>query len=342
MMLINDEIQKQLLQLFAKSSNLPKVEAEQQSASQLQLTPGQQVQAEVVAKLPNHLFLARIAGELFKMELPLNVQPGETMHMTFVSAEPRITFELARADNGKVPVTISTTGKWLSSLMNSVIAQESSSSQSLSPILNGPPTDTELFAVRLKEAMTLGGLFYESHLAEWARGDRQIAQLLVEPQGKLSRRLVNPDPDLLQKGNEGNGILPKSIAEEATASKPAAGFIADPQTLPIIKDQLATLNSGVLIWNGQAWPEQKVEISVREREADGSSPQEREWETSLRLQLPALGEISATLHLSGAGLNIVLQTDDARTAAILLKGLPVLKERVDEAGINLTEMVIKR
>lgn len=340
MMLINDEIQKQLLQLFAKSSNMPKVEAEQQSASQLQLAPGQQVQAEVVAKLPNHLFLARIAGELFKMELPLNVQPGETMHMTFVSAEPRITFEMARADSGHPPVNISTTGKWLSSLINNVLARESGGSQSTPQILDGPPKDTAFFAARLKDTLTLGGLFYESHLAEWARGDRKISQLLLEPQGKLSPRLANENPGAMQEGNEGSSILPGITAEEVTASKPAAGLIADPQTLSIIKDQLTTLNSGMVIWNGQAWPGQRVEISVQEREAGGSDPHEKAWETSLRLHLPVLGEISATLRLSAAGLNVDLQTNDTKTATILREGVPVLKERVDGAGINLIEMVI--
>lgn len=342
-MLINDEIQRQLLQLFAKSSNLPKIEAEQQSASQLQLTPGQQVQAEVVAKLPNHLFLARIAGELFKMELPLNVQPGETMHMTFVSAEPRITFELAKPENGRVPVNISTTGKWLSSLVKNAAVEAGRVPQAAAntPILDEPPLDTEHFATRIKDVLGNSGLFYESHLAEWAKGERPMGQLMVEPQGKLSRRLTMQNREGVQGPNEAQVDLPDNVAEAAGTAKAAASVIADPQTLPIIKEQLAVLNSGIILWTGQAWPEQNVEMSVSEREADGSETGEREWETDLRLQMPVLGEISATLRLSGTGVHIALEAEKATTTAILLQGGAALKERLQTAGIELSGMVVK-
>ncbi|WP_243373932.1 flagellar hook-length control protein FliK [Geotalea sp. SG265] len=342
-MLINDEAQRQLLQLFARSSNIPKIEAEQQSASQLQLTPGQQVQAEVMAKLPNHLFLARIAGELFKMELPLNVQPGETMHLTFVSAEPRFIFELARPENGRLPVTISTTGKWLSSLVNGSAGEAGRANQSGSSaqILDGLPTDTGYFATRLKEALSTSGLFYESHLAEWARGERPLDQLMMEPQGKLSPRLkVQNREGGLPENLETHGNVMKGIAEEKVNSKASAPPIADHQALPIIKDQLAALNSGMILWSGQAWPGQNVELAVQEREAGGSDRLEREWETTIKLQMPVLGGISATLHFSATGLHIALRTDEASTEAILRQGASLLQERVDGMGIDLIGIVV--
>jgi hypothetical protein len=33
---------------------------------------------------------------MFKLEIPIKVQPGETMEMTFVPADPRFTFRIFR------------------------------------------------------------------------------------------------------------------------------------------------------------------------------------------------------------------------------------------------------
>lgn len=340
-MLINDEIQKQLLQLFAKSSNIPKVEAEQQSAAQLQLAPGQQVQAEIMAKLPNHLYLARIAGEMFKMELPLNVQPGETMQMTFVGADPRITFELQKPETGFLPVNISTTGKWLSSLMAEPGNREVHNLQSFRTTtkLDGLPGDTEHLAEQLRDAFSQGGLFYESHLAEWAIGERSLKQLFMEPQGKLSRRLKN-GIHVEQSQVDGKQPILDQVAEETTTTTSSSGVVADPNTFPIIRDQLAILNSGLVSWSGQVWPEQMADISIQEDEAGSASVDEREWQSSVRLHLPKLGLIDATLRLSGTGLAVVLKAEEGRTAAILNEELPALKERLDQAGIRLTDSVV--
>ncbi len=325
-MLINDEIQRQLLQLFAKSSNLPKIEAEQQSASQLQLNPGQQVQAEVVARLPNHLFLARIAGELFKLEIPLNVQPGETMQLIMVTAEPRITFELTKGDNANGSVNISSMGRWLSSLAGEAVAERDVSRLLPMPkVLDGPPVDMERFAAGLRDALTLNGLFYESHLAEWVAGERQLKDILREPQGKLSPRLSADSPEAGQTrgGDDGPAV--------------------DPQALPLMREQLAALHSGQLSWTGQVWPEQKMEIAVYERDAGGShgEPREMGWETSLRLQLPRLGAITANLRLSAEGVNVVVETDSAETSTLLRGDGEGLLRSLDGAGMKLAQLVVR-
>ncbi|ABQ26549.1 flagellar hook-length control protein FliK [Geotalea uraniireducens] len=352
-MLINDEIQRQLLQLFAKSSNLPKIEAEQQSASQLQLNPGQQVQAEVVAKLPNHLFLARIAGELFKMEIPLNVQPGETMHLTVVTAEPRITFELAKGDNGNGPVNISAMGKWLSSLVGDAGVEQNAAVRlfSMSKVLDGPPADMEQFASRLREALTLNGLFYESHLAEWAIGERQLKDILREPQGKLSKRLAagslkagqnqSSDDDMMLSSFKGESV--SSDRPSSAHNRSSAEFIADSQTFPIIREQLAALHTGHLVWNGQVWPDQKMEITIEERDVNGSrgEPQEKAWETSLKLHLPRLGTIAATLRLSADGVDVVVEAENVETTTLLKGDGEGLRQSMDGAGMKLAHLVVK-
>ncbi|ALS66336.1 flagellar hook-length control protein FliK [Pandoraea apista] len=47
---------------------------------------------------------------------------------------------------------------------------------------NGAPALAPLLAAALKEALSTSGLFYESHLAQWASGSRSFEQLQAEPQ----------------------------------------------------------------------------------------------------------------------------------------------------------------
>ncbi|GFO61427.1 hypothetical protein GMST_37520 [Geomonas silvestris] len=311
-MLINDQVQRQVLPVLARSTVAPPVEVQQRAGSHLQLNPGQQVKAEILATLPNNLYLARVAGELFKLEIPLNVQPGETLEMTFVSADPKVTFNVLRPEVGS-SVSLSSLGKWLAGVVNEAPAL---------PLLQGtlldePPHGTALLGERLKEALTQGGLFYEAHLAQWAAGGLPLGELLKEPQGKLSRRLKGAeegDPDL--DGAE----------------------IADGRTLPFIKEQLHLLNNGVLAWRGEAWPGQEMELAVTlHDEAAG----EREVESNLVLTLPQLGRVAATLRLTPQGVQLQLVCDQPGSAGILKGGVGELREALWARGLSLTQMVAK-
>ena len=62
-MLINDEIQRQVLPVLARATVVPEAERQQRAGAQLQLYPGQQVKAEIVANLPNNLYLARMVAK---------------------------------------------------------------------------------------------------------------------------------------------------------------------------------------------------------------------------------------------------------------------------------------
>jgi hypothetical protein len=157
---INDSLQNLAQLLQTRTGNTSLVEAERQSPASIQLVPGQQIQAEVLAALPNHRFLVRIAAELYKMELPIIVKPGEMLPMTFVGEQPRITFAVSKDAGGASQVQISDTGKWLNRLATNQsppapVARGTTITQS-------PPTDTLLLASQLRDALTLKGTFYES------------------------------------------------------------------------------------------------------------------------------------------------------------------------------------
>jgi hypothetical protein len=346
---IIDAIQN-LAQIFTKSSASTAGDSGREASYQLQLTPGQQVQAEVLANLPNQRFLARIAGELFRIELPVIVQPGETLSLTFVSGEPNPTFTLSRSENSASPVTISDTGKLLNQLsLNPTERQQISALQRGNPVLTGtPPGDTALFAKLLGEALSFNGLFYESHLLEWVMGERQIRDILKEPHGKLANRAklsteVNSSQKNVNPNGKGlDGEMNISILDELLSDDSQNLPIGpiNPRTIPIIQEQLHTLHSGEVIWQGQVWPRQQMEWSVREEKQSNGREAEKSWASTLRLDFPNLGEVNATLHLGKDGLSIHINTDRDTTSAVMKKEQQRLEQAMSNAGIKLLNMAI--
>ena len=313
-MFINDEAQRQVLPVIVRSTVSSPAETQQRASALLQLNPGQTVKAEIIANLPHNLYLARVAGQMFKLEIPLNVQPGETMEMTFLSSDPRITFQVLRQETGE-SVKLSSMGKWLSEVVNEApalpVAEE--------PLLENPAQDPALMAAKLKQTRTQGGLFYESHLARWAVGALPLAELLKEPQGKLSRVLSDED--------EADGARGKVVAENA-----------DPRTLPLIKEQLQLLNSGVLFWKGDAWPGQGMELAVRRREPDESAA---EIEATLSLNLTRVGGVEAKVRFGPEGLFLNFVCDSAGSAEHLKSGLDDLRNALAAKSLHLARMTAK-
>jgi hypothetical protein len=315
-MLINDEIQRQVLPVLARASAVSTtLESQQRAGAQLQLNPGQQVKAEIISNLPNNLYLARIAGEMFKLEIPLNVQPGETMEMTFVSADPRITFQFLRPEGGGELVSFSSFGKWLSS----VARDFPSLPLQAGTLLESAEEGATVLGDRLKAALTQSGLFYEAHLAQWASGGLQLAELLEEPQGKLSRAARRDGP-------------PQGI------SGPEEAEFADVRTLPQVRQQLLLLNSGVLSWKGEAWPGQGMELAVTARDADEG---EREVEAILCLDLAHLGGVEAKLRFGAEGLFLDFVCGRKGSAALLREVGGELRSALASSGLQLTRMVVK-
>lgn len=310
-MLINDEVQKQVLTILAKTAVTPTVDAQQRASALLQLNPGQQVKAEIIANLPNNLYMARVAGELYKLEIPLNVQPGETLEMTFVTADPRVTFQMQRPSTETVQ--LSSFGKWLSDVVKDAPAL----APPQDPLVEHPEQAATQLAGKLKAGLTQNGLFYESHLARWAVGGLSVKELLKEPQGKLSPLLSEGDD-----AREGEG----------------QGAIADSRTLPLIKEQLHLLNTGILAWQGEAWPGQQMKLTIGE-----GNPEQ--WaqgiEADLSLELPRLGGVEAKLRFTPEGIAVELTCANPGMADMLRENSGDLRSSFAEKGLHLNKLAAK-
>ncbi|GFE59470.1 flagellar hook-length control protein FliK [Geobacter sp. AOG2] len=343
---LSDDMAK-LLQALIKGNRLALLEAINQQAAGTGFVPGQQLKGEVVASLGGGRFMVQVAGQAMEFSLPKGIRQGDMTTLFFVTDEPQPTFLMARF--GKPgDARVSETGRWLSGFIGTA-GEQVPARETLGivkALLSEPPTDASQVSRLLQQGLRDGGLFYESHLARWFGGDYPLEDILREPQGQLSalRRpsgleVANPPQDALPAGLKGSLESLEAAFQKAGAAMPHEGVV-DQQALPVVKEQLATLQSGQLVFSGDLVPGQQLEWTVREREArrNASGEQTRSWETSLTLDMPKLGNVTASLKLDGTRVSIELHAAQPDSAGLLRSGIPRLAEQLEASGLVPSEI----
>lgn len=308
------------------------------------LEPGQLAKGTVLERLPDGRFQVRVGNDTFDMALPKGMRAGTELQLLTVTDKPQPTFVMAPAE-GAGSAALAGQAKWLSFVSRLASAPPPSPPP---PLL--VPTETEGsplssgLADRLKETVSRGGLFYESHVAEWSAGKGKLETLLHEPQGKLA--LARTAGGTLPLPTSDEHLPAESAAKFATAiasppsSQAPAQELADPQTFPLVRQQLALLQSGQFVWQGEAWPGQEMKWEIEERDAEPDEPMARRWSTMVSLDLPNLGKVQADLVLKGGRLSVMVTTQDPETAELMRTSQQKLREGLFTAGIPLTDLVV--
>ena len=117
--------------------------------------------------------------------------------------------------------------------------------------------------------------------------------------------------------------------------------VIHPQSLSLVQQQLATLESGRILWHGEVWLNQQLDWEIgeeppHEHEAD-SAP---DWQTQLRMKLPQLGDVIATATLGASGIRIALDAAPAG-AAVLTENLASLHAALAAAGVPAAAITIR-
>jgi hypothetical protein len=219
---------------------------------------------------------------------------------------------LARLPSGAADganASISTAGKALGDVIAAAQKADTQASAAVgrTPLLAAPSGDAGAIAQALKDGLGKSGLFYESHVAEWAEGARSRADLAAEPQAR--------------------GMPPPT----------------DPNTAQFINLQLNAHEQGRVAWQGQLWPGRDMHWDV-ERDAhggqDGDQADGTTWRSSLRLRFGALGEVAARVVLCGDRLHIRLDAPDAAVGSLLDAHRTRLAQALDAAGTPLAQLAI--
>lgn len=177
------------------------------------------------------------------------------------------------------------------------------------------PSVSHVLPMRLQQTVKESGLFYESHLGKWVRGELSLESIQRQPQARL---LQSPGTLLNLPDLEG---MPEEAARLASR-------------------QLHMLEGGPFLWQGQAWPGQLAEWLVHEREGGDAEADAagQKWHSRLRLTLPRLGEVSADLDIGALGLRIRLQSASPETLVEINAAMPELVQRMRSAELNLSSI----
>ncbi|MDH5480704.1 MAG: flagellar hook-length control protein FliK [Nitrosomonas sp.] len=194
---------------------------------------------------------------------------------------------------------------------------------STTPILASTPINNTVLAGLLQKTIGQSGLFYESHQAQWVNGKNTLEKLQLEPQGKLTN---NP-----------------ALATTTSKASSEAGIPVHTQSLPLVQQQLSTLETGLIVWRGEIWSGQPLEWEIHEESPDESKDDETSrWKTQLRLSLPQLGDITATIILNTQGIRIKLNAATSETLKLLENNQQPLTTQLHSAGLKIQSVEIKK
>ena len=299
------------------------------------LEPGQRIQGTIQEQLSPGLFKVQVAGQSTQIPLPGSFQSGNVVELQVISTNPHLTFSLfASSTPIATQEQISSTSRMLANLAELPLTRTAIESTSDRPVwpASGLPIDSKQLAVALRDALANSGLFYESHQAEWVRGERSTAQLLVEPQNQLPGKQIAPLS------------ADKQAVELAVALQgKAAELPIAKELISLVQQQLHTLETHQLTWTGQVWPEQQMQWEIQgEPEHQASSAETRQWSTELELALPRLGDVHARLIFSRGEVILNLQAADSNATSLFNRNLPQLHQAMSDAGIQLTSKVVEK
>jgi hypothetical protein len=254
------------------------------------------------------------ADPLVKMQLPDGAKVGDNMKLTLLAKEPVLTFGLEGAETQDNATHLSSTARMLGAMIQAKDGSKGPSVQGTQAVL--PPTEgqPEKIASQLHATIDKSGLFYESHLNEWASGQRSLTQIQEEPQNQ-------------RPGGMGND--------------PALN--ADPAKL--IPAQLETMEQRKIVWQGELRPGQPMQWEIQEERRGqsqaGQPEQPTVWQTSVSFEMPGLGKVNAHLRLQGEHVQMHVKTANAAAADVLKQQTMRLSEALEASGTQLDAMRIE-
>jgi hypothetical protein len=292
-----------------------------------------------------------------------------------------LTRDLANTLPANTPVSLSETARFIGSLVQKGTAEQPQVAQTAKavPVVSSLPASTADFAQSLKQAVSQSGLFYESHQVQWLSGERHVSSLLQEPQGRLSPMMGREPAQANAAGNNPGALTAtakQDIGEDAVQKLPAgiensrgtntSGFrttdadgplfvnpqqversMAEPvhpKAIQHVQQQLQTLDTHQIIWQGQVWPGQEMRWEIEEdssRREESGEEESSSWHTTLNLQLPSLGSVSAKLAFVGGAIQLDISTQDPASADLMRRAQAVLAERFESSGLQLSGVAIR-
>jgi flagellar hook-length control protein FliK len=305
------------------------------------LVPGARVFMQVIEPLIEGGVRARVVNGNAEHRLPFDAKAGARLHVLIAGTEAQPTFLLLKGDEGIVDASLSRAARVLAALTTTAAQPTRPPVVTASaPLLPGPGIDAPALSRALADALARSGLFYEAHQAQWISGARDREALLNEPQARLTlrdvageTRISRADADMATRGSD------------ARAPGQELNGIVHRDTVPLVQQQLAALETGALVWRGEAWRGQKLEWKIQRdsgrQESNDGENSHGQWRTRVRLTMPQLGGIDASLAIDGRGLDVRIVAADVDAANTLRSAAPLLAATLGEAGLMVRRLEVQ-
>ena len=109
---------------------------------------------------------------------------------------------------------------------------------------------------------------------------------------------------------------------------------------------MTLLHAGQFSWQGEAWPGQQLQWRVagrdKDREAGQDANQDSHWQTSLRLDLPTLGQVAAAIRIQGGRVQLTLRASEEETVTLMQNQEGKLARALGGAELTLSAVAIHR
>ena len=250
----------------------------------------------------------QIGDQVFGMRLGSNFSVGDVLHFQFLGSNPNPTFLLLSSGTNQAVlenVILSGTSLLIAQLQDEAQLQgQLSRVESVLPPLLQNPQNTQLTAAQLQNAIIMSGLFYESHLANFAKGKWPLNALMREPQ------------------NRPNFNAPQVVNKQLDA----------------LENQ--TIRWSGNVWPGQ---QMDWQLTYEQEESSPSSSANNVDQTIvsvIELDLPKLGKVQARLSMSANALSVQLRAEKPQTESLFRNEISELKNTFNANGQELKAMEV--
>jgi hypothetical protein len=265
--------------------------------------------ASALTEAAPHLPAGELAGQAPALQQTGTTAPGLAARAAAFAAGA---LPAPAGGHGDPGATLSPAGKVIGAVLAAALRAEQPpvAVHGAAPLAAAPTADAAALAAGLRQALANSGLFYESHVAQWASGARTLEQLSAEPQMAQARAPLS-DPE-------------------------GAGFV---------NLQLTAHEQAQVAWQGQLWPGQALrwDIGRDPVDPDGHGAGEAAadgWQSRLRLRLPLLGQLDARVLLRGEHVLVSIAAFDAAASELLRAHGARLADALAAAGTPLAALAI--
>ena len=281
-----------------------------------QIQLGKILSAQILDMLHDGTALVKIninpqQSATLQMKLPDGYAVGDSLRLSLQSlggSKPSFVLQNGQADTDSVQ--ISSTAQFLEKTLQD--HPEAPRLQGNHPVVGTATAKSAQIATELNKTVENSGVFYEAHLKQWHDGQRSLEQIRQEPQ------------------NQTNPLM------NDTAS----------QLLPA---QLDTLENKRFSWQGEVWPNQNMQWDISQeqdssdhKQTSKTEPADKTWTTTLKLNLPNLGGVKASVSLQGDQVGLQFHTEKPETAVSLQTASPALLDSLSSSGSQIISFTVQK